>query len=794
MAQETPEAKTRRELITPALIKAGWDKAPHSYTEEEHITDGRVIPLGQKAKRQEGLIADYVLRYNRDFKIAVVEAKKQGKPADTGLQQVQDYAEMLGVRFAYATNGADIVEFDFTTGVEQLIDRFPTPQELWERLTGELRLDDDAQETLLSPFERIAGKEPRYYQEIAINRAVQEMVQGHKRLLITMATGTGKTFVAFQICRKLWGSRWNLEGAYRRPKILYLADRNILVDDPKDKTFEVFGDARHKIESSHISKGRDIYFATYQTMINVYKAYPADFFDVVIVDECHRGSARDDSLWREILDYFTPACQLGMTATPLREETRDTYKYFGNPIYTYSLRQGIADGFLAPYRVHRIITDYDAFGWRPDPGQLDRYGRVIPDEEYQTGDFHRAVFLKAHTEAVARHVTEFLKKTDRMAKTIIFCVDQEHANEMKRQIGNLNRDLVKQNSHYVARITSDEGKFGKTRLDDFTDVDKDFPTIVTTSKLLTTGIDVPTCKNIVIARVVNSMVEFKQIIGRGTRLRDDYGKLVFNILDYTRASRLFEDPAFDGEPTRITEEQMDSQGNIVEGTESTLLDEEVEDEMLLEAEPAAASTDDEPRIGGGERPHYGSKYYVDEGQVEIVAHLVYELDPHGNRLKMVKYTDYTAAQVRTLCPNAVMLREQWSDPDHRRDLIKLLEERGIDLDHLRDVTNKPEADPFDLLCHLAFNAPLRTRSERAARVRQNKPDFFEQYGPLARDVLHDLLDKYTDYGMTQFVIPDILQVPPTSNRGNLKEIADSFSGPQKLREAVNNLQKLLYDS
>ncbi|MBN1220856.1 MAG: DEAD/DEAH box helicase family protein, partial [Anaerolineae bacterium] len=738
------------------------------------------------------LFADYVLRYNRDFKLAVVEAKKKGVPADTGLQQAQAYAEMLGVKFAYATNGLDIIEFDFLTGVEKFVDRFPTPDELWHRLNGNLKLDDEATETLLTPYDLTSGKTPRYYQEIAINRAVEGMVQGKKRLLITMATGTGKTFVAFQICRKLWVSRWNLEGAYRRPKILYLADRNILVDDPKDKTFEIFGDARHKIESSGLSKGRDIYFATYQTMINFYREYPADFFDLVIVDECHRGSARDDSLWREILDYFSPACQLGMTATPLRDETRDTYKYFGNPIYTYSLRQGIADGFLAPYRVHRIITDYDAFGWRPDPGQLDRYGRVIPDEEYQTGDFHRAVFLKAHTRAVAKHITEFLKKTDRMNKTIVFCVDQEHAAEMRRQLRQLNQDLVRQYPNYITRITSDEGKFGKTRLDEFTDVDRDVPTIVTTSKLLTTGVDVPTCKNIVIARVVNSMVEFKQIIGRGTRLRDDYGKLVFDILDYTKASRLFEDPEFDGDPARITEEQIDSEGNTLAGTASTLMDEAFEETSDLTGFQNLSGLEDEPQIRE-DRPYYSRKYYVDEGQVEIVAHLVYELDPQGNRLKMVKYTDYTAAQVRTLYPTAVILREQWSDPHHRQDLLKLLEDRGIDLDHLREVTSQPEADPFDLLCHLAFNAPLRTRRERAARVRQNKPDFFEQYGPLAQAVLNDLLDKYTDYGLAQFTIPDILKVPPISDRGSLKEIADSFSGPQQLRAAVNTLQQLIYE-
>lgn len=794
MTQETPEAKTRRELITPALIVAGWDTSPHSYIEEETVTDGRIIPLGKKAKRREGLRADYVLRYQRDFKIAVVEAKEQGLPAGNGVQQAKRYAEMLGVKFAYATNGTDIIEVDFITGQEQFIPRFPTPAELWQRLQGNLALDTKAAETLLTPYDLTSGKTPRYYQEIAINRAVEKMVQGQKRLLITMATGTGKTFVAYQVCYKVWQARWNLAGAYRRPKILYLSDRNILVDDPKDKMFAGLGLARHKIEGGHVSKSRDIYFATYQSMINIYRKYPPDFFDLIIVDECHRGSAKDDSLWREILAYFQPACQLGMTATPLRDDTVDTYRYFGNPIYTYSLKQGIEDGFLAPYRVHRIITDYDAFGWRPDPGQLDRYGREIPDEEYQTKDFHRAVFLKAHTQAVAKHITGFLGQTNRLAKTVIFCVDQEHADEMRRQLHNLNQDMGPVYTPYVVRITADEGDIGTTFLGKFSDPEEKAPTIVTTSRLLTTGVDIPTCQNIVIARVINSMVEFKQIIGRGTRLRDEYGKLVFNILDYTNAARLFADPTFDGEPTLITEEQMDAHGQTVAGSLTTLQTEETlpdDDPVLIREGDQSYQTETGPV---DPRPPYARKYYVDGGAVEIVAHMVYELDPDGQRLRVVKFTDYTAAKVRTLYPTALILREQWSDPEHRRDLIQALADRGIDLDHLRQVTGQPEADPFDLLCHVAYNAPLRTRSERAARLRQQKPDFFEQYTPLARIVLNDLLDKYTQHGLAQFAIPDVLKVPPISQRGTVKEIAAAFSGPQKLREAVNTLQRLIYST
>jgi len=456
-----------------------------------------------------------------------------------------------------------------------------------------------------------------------------------------MATGTGKTVVAFQICWKLWSTRWNRTGAYRRPKILYLADRNILIDDPKDKIFAPFGEARWKIENGLANKSREMYFAIYQAIAKdtnrpgLYREYAPDFFDLIIVDECHRGSARDESNWREILQYFEPAYQLGMTATPLRDDNIDTYRYFGNPVYTYSLKQGIDDGFLAPYRVHRVVTTWDAAGWRPSQDDFDRYGRTIPDGEYHTKDFERVVALRARTEAIARHFTDFLKRTDRFAKTIVFCVDQEHAEEMRRALTNLNADLVRKYPDYVCRVTADEGDIGRGHLSRFQDVETDTPAILTTSQLLTTGIDAPTCRNVVLARVINSMTEFKQIIAR-------------------------------------------------------------------------------------------------------------------------------------------------------------LEDRGITFEQLAAAAKQPEADPFDLLCHVAFNTPLRTRRERADRVRRERKDFFEQYGPEARVVLNDLLDKYADHGTAQFKIPDALKVPPISERGNVIEIAEAFGGPDKLRDAVAELQTLLY--
>ena len=640
---------------------------------------------------------------------------------------------------------------------------------------------------MLTPAYHLGGKSPRYYQEIAINRAIQAVVQGNPRVLLTMATGTGKTFVAFQICWKLWSARWNRTGEHRRPRILYLADRNILVDDPMAKDFAPFGDARWKIANGNAVKSREMYFAIYQSIAKdanrpgLYREYPPDFFDLIIVDECHRGSARDDSNWREILHYFEPAFQLGMTATPRRQDNADTYNYFGDPIYTYSLRQGIADGFLAPYRVHRVVTTWDAAGWRPSQGDLDRYGRQIPDEEYHTSEFERIVSLKARTETVARHLTQYLKRTDRFAKTIVFCVDQEHADEMRRALNNLNADLVRDYPDYVCRVTSDEGDIGRGHLSNFQDLERDTPVILTTSQLLTTGVDAPTVQNIVLVRIINSMTEFKQIIGRGTRVRDDYGKLFFSILDYTGSATLrFADPDFDDDPSFETEQTIDDEG------------EPTTEETVVTPEPAAEPEDDGGELPPDEPDGPRRKFYFDGGNVEIAAHLVYELDPDGTQLRVVQFTAYTADKVRTLYRNAAELRGQWADPEKRREIIDRLEDRGIDFDHLAEAANQPDADPLDLICHLAFNAPLRTRRERAQRLRTDRRDFFDQFGPDARQILDELLDKYTEHGTAQFVIPEVLELPPINSHGNVIEIAARFGGVEQLRQAVIQLQTLLY--
>jgi type I restriction enzyme R subunit len=778
------EADTCRLYITPKLRDAGWETPPFSITEQRTFTDGRIVVTNGKSKRGEGKRADYILRYRRDFPIAVVEAKAFREPAAVGLQQAKEYAEILGFKFAYATNGHEIIEFDYLTGEQRDLDDFPTPQDLWARLSGAEQIDPQNAAHILEPYQREQGKTPRYYQEIAINRAVQALVQGQRRVLLTMATGTGKTFVAFQICWKLWNSRWNKDGAHRKPRILFLADRNILVDQPKSGVFAPFGDALYKIEGGKTSKSREMYFAIYQAIAprdgrpSLYKQFAPNFFDLIVVDECHRGSARDDSNWREILEYFQPAYQLGMTATPLRADNADTYAYFGNPIYTYRLKQGIEDGFLAPYTVHRVVTDLDATGWRPTQGQLDRFGREIPDQEYTTEDFDRVIALRMRTEAIARHISEFLRKGEnRFAKTIVFCVDQEHAAAMLEALNRHNADLVQQYPDWVCQVTANQGDIGLGHLSRFQDVETLTPVILTTSKLLTTGVDIPTCKNVVLARIVNSMTEFKQIIGRGTRVRDDYDKLFFNILDYTgSATRLFADPDFDGYPAIITQEKIDGDGNVI-GAEVV----EPQD-PTAPIEPKPPNFDDEewqPR-----------KYYVDAGEARIAAEVVYELDASGKR-SIVRFTDYTAGQVRTLYPNSAEMRRLWADSAQREQIIKALTERNIDFERLATVTNQPDADSFDLLCHMAFNAPIRTRRERANRVRLEESAFFEQYTGKAREILLTLLEKYAEHGTAQFAL-EVLKVPTLSNFGTVGEIARLFGGADRLKSAVEQLQTLLY--
>ena len=781
MPQRT-EADTCREYVVPLLRAAGWSE--ERVTEQDAFTDGRITVVGDGGRRARGKRTDYLLRVSPDLPVAVVEAKREFRTPGAGLQQAKDYADLLELNFAYSTNGRGIIEFDRSTGLERSMGAFPTPDELWARLSGADGAIGSAGPALRTPSYPDPGRKPRYYQTLAINRALSAILGGQRRVLLTMATGTGKTLVAFQICWRLWSAGWNARGERRKPRILFLADRNVLVDDPKDKTFVPFGDARHKLGGGEAVKSREMYFSTYQSLAEderrpgLYRDFAPDFFDLVVVDEAHRGSARSESAWREILEYFVPAYQLGMTATPLRAENQVTYRYFGNPVYSYSLRQGIDDGFLAPYRVHRVLTTYDAFGWRPSPDDIDRYGRAVPEGEYGTKDFERAVALTARTEAIARHLTEHLLRTDRWAKTIVFCVDQEHADEMRRAINNLNADLVREYPDYAARVTAEEGEIGRGHLARFQDVEGRTPVILTTSQLLTTGVDAPTVRNVAIARVVGSMVEFKQIIGRGTRVREDYGKLFFTILDYTgSATRLFADPEFDGDPVSVQEEVLGDQRP------------ERPDRSADEGEPPSGGAVAEPAPPDYALPR---KLYVDGGQVEIATQIVYELASDGSRLRMVSLTDYAADRVRTLWGSAEALRTRWADAEHRAEVEELLAERGIAAESLAATLGRPDADPLDLLCHLAFDAPLRTRRERADRVARERRDLFDAYGPEARQVLEALLAKYAEFGPREFTLPQALQVPPLSERGNPSEIARLFGGARRLREAVTRLQELLY--
>lgn len=785
------EKDTCRDYVLPLLQAAHW--SDDQIIEQFPITAGRVITVGKKHRRGDALRADYVLEYEPGVPVAVVEAKREYAIPGKGLQQAKNYAELLDLPFAFSTNGKGIVEDDRDTGLESdKLTAFPTPDEIWKRYRAWKGIvDDSVADALLLPFNRDLRnpdgtvKEPRYYQRTAINRAVQAILAGENRLLLTLATGTGKTFVAMQTIWKLWQSGWR---SGRNPRVLYLADRNVLVDQPIEREFvPAFGEGPIWKLRGEAKPGREIYFALYQALADsgedpngIFRDFAPDFFDLIIVDECHRGSARAESSWRAILEYFAPAAQLGMTATPKRDETADSYEYFGDPLYEYSLAQGIDDGFLAPYRVRRVVLSPDAHGFAPTQGQLDLFGKEIPDGLYTTPDFERVVSLLTRTEAAAKHLTEHLRRTDRWAKTIVFCVDQEHADQMRRALHNANADLTKQHPNYVVRIVSEEGEIGKGHLSDFADTEKDVPVIATTSQLLSTGVDLPTVRNIVLFRTVGSMALFKQMIGRGTRLFPDEDKLSFDIIDYSGATALFEDPEFDGPPERVDEEEIDDQGNVVD------------EPVVEEPEPVFESTDgatidpddldEEPR----------AKFYVEDVEVWVTAEAIYHLDPETERLRLVEYRDFVADTVRSLFPDPNELRSIWADRAGRQDVLDALEARGIDAVEITERTGLVDADPIDVLVHLAWNRPLATRTDRARRVRKEHADFFEQYQPAAREVLASLLDKYAEHGISQLDDLGVLEVPPISALGSPREIADRFGSPDDLRKAVSELGKLLY--
>jgi type I restriction enzyme R subunit len=787
------EQDTCRDYVLPLLRAVHWSE--DQIQEQFPITDGRVLTIGKKHRRGDALRADYILEYSPGVPIAVVEAKREYAIPGKGLQQAKRYAGLLDLPFAYSTNGKGIVEDDRDTGLENdRLTGFPTPGALWSRYRAWKGIvDDSVADGILLPFNRALRnpdgtvKETRYYQRTAINRAVEAILRGDKRLLLTLATGTGKTFVSMQIVWKLWQSGWR---AGRNPRILYLADRNILVNQPIEREFKpAFGEGPIWKLRGEAKAGREIYFALYQALADsgedpngIFRQFAPDFFDLVIVDECHRGSARAESSWRAILDYFSPAAQLGMTATPKRDETADSYEYFGDPIFEYSLAQGIEDGFLAPYRVRRVVLSADAHGWAPDQGQLDLFGKEIPEGLYTTKDFERVVSLLTRTDAAAKHLTEYLHRTDRWAKTIVFCVDQEHADQMRRALHNANADLTRQHPDYVVRIVSEEGEIGQGHLSNFADTEKDVPVIATTSQMLSTGVDLPTVRNIVLFRPVGSMALFKQMIGRGTRLFPDEDKLSFEIIDYSGATALFQDPEFDGPPEWVVEEEIDDEGGVVDDTvveePEPLFDPGDPDHQDIDPD----DLDEEPR----------AKFYVEDSEVWVTAEAVYQLDPETERLRVIEYRDLVTRAVRALYPDPNALRSRWASRVGRQDILDELGARGIDAAELMERTGLADADPLDVLVHLAWNQPLATRRDRVRRVRKEHADFFETHRPEARDVLNQLLDKYAEHGISELDDLGVLEVPPISALGSPTEIAARFGSPDNLHEAVKQLGELLY--
>ena len=770
--------------ITPAIASAGWD-LNSQVREEVYFTKGRVKVKGKTVERGEAKKADYILYYKANLPIAIVEAKDNNHTVRDGIQQAIDYGEITDIPFVYSSNGDAFVEHDRTAGKETTIKLtgFPSPEELYTRYKQYHGITDDQETAVTQPYYADAsGKSPRYYQEIAINRTVRAVTKGADRLLLVMATGTGKTYVAGQIIWKLWKA-----GVKKR--ILFLADRNVLIDQTMTNDFKHFGKAMTKIQKRNIDKSYEIYLALYQGLTsneedkNAYKEFSPDFFDLVIIDECHRGSAADDSAWREVLNYFKSATHIGLTATPKETTKVSNMEYFGDPIYTYSLKQGIEDGFLAPYKVIQVMLDKDIGGYRPEIGETDTQGRPIEDKIYTSKDFDRTLVLENRTKAVAKEITNFLKKTDRLSKTIVFCVDIEHASRMREALANENPDLMQENRKYVMQITGDNRE-GKAELDNFIDPESRFPTIVTTSKLMTTGVDAQTCKVIVLDSNISSMTEFKQIIGRGTRLRPDLDKNYFTIIDFRRVTELFADPDFDGEPVKVIQlrEGEELTAEMIEGAMNDDIDESLVEERITE-KPTII---DAGEIEDGHR----EKIYVDDVAVEVAYKRTQYLDSDG-KLITESLKDYTKKKILEHYASLDAFLNEWSDAKRKYFIIEELDKQGLYLKELQAEVGQ-EVDPFDLILHVAFDKKkLMTRKERANRVR--KSNYFAKYGEKACKVLEGLLDKYADEGLEHVEDLDVLSVQPFRSLGSPVEIVrDFFGGRDGYMTAVSELESALY--
>lgn len=765
-------------FITPALEKAGWN-VQTQIREEFSLTKGRIIVRGKLHTRGKNKRADYVLFYKPNIPLAVLEAKDNNHSVGDGMQQALEYADLLQVPFVFSSNG-DRLLFHNKINTDGVIEReiefeaMPSPETLW-RLWSQHRGLSEVQEIIAQDYYSDgSNKTPRYYQLLAINKTIEAIAKGQRRILLVMATGTGKTFTAFQIIWRLWKSR-------TKKRILFLADRNILVDQTMTNDFKPFGSAMTKIQKRQVDKSYEIYLCLYQAVTgseaekNIYQQFSSDFFDLIVIDECHRGSAAEDSAWREILEYFASATQIGLTATPKETKQVSNIDYFGAPIYTYSLRQGIDDGFLAPYKVVRIDLDRDLSGWRPNKGQIDKYGNEIKDRIYDRQDFDRSLVLERRTQLVAHKITEFLQQTNRFDKAIVFCENIDHAERMRQALANANSDLVAENSKYVMRITGDNPE-GKAELDNFIFPESVYPVIATTSKLMTTGVDAKTCKLIVLDRRIQSMTEFKQIIGRGTRIDEDYDKFFFTIMDFRKATELFADPDFDGDPVQIYEPKAD---------ESPVPPDVKYPEPRRKSDRVKEPTSWYDWATDEDRP---KRYVVADVEVKVSLERVQYYDADG-KLITESLKDYTRKAVNREFASLHDFLRRWSDADKKQAIIAELAAEGVFFEELSREVGL-DCDPFDLICHIAWDVPPLTRRERAREVK--KRSYFTKYGDRARKVLEALLDKYADEGIEAVEEPQILKISPFTEMGTPMELVQAFGGIQSYQSAVRQLQRELY--
>ena len=767
------EEDIKLNFITPALEKAGW-KDKITMETKVQFTDGKINLRGNMASREKPKKADYVLYINANNPIAIVEAKDNKHSVSHGLQQAMEYAKKLDINFAYSSNGDGFIEHDFLTGKERefTLDEFPSPEELISRFKSEKNNNTgitEAEENIIEQPYYTSSKTypPRYYQRVAVNRTLDAIARGQERLLLVMATGTGKTYTAFQIVYRLIKSGL-------KKKILYLADRNILVDQSIQQDFAPLEKTIHKVNFAKDNKttitAYEVYFSLYQQLIgdddkeHYSELFSPDFFDLIIVDECHRGSAKEESRWRRILEYFSSATQIGMTATPKETKYTSNISYFGDPIYTYSLKEGIDDGFLAPFKVINVTTDIGD-GWRPRKGQCDINGQIIEDRIYNNSDYDYNIIIQDRIDQVAKEITDYLKATNRMAKTIVFCASEDHAERMRIALNNLNADKVKENSDYVVRITGSD-TYGKSKLDYFISVRAEYPVIATTSELLSTGADCKMTKLIVLDKMIGSMTEFKQIIGRGTRLREKEGKMSFTVMDFRNVTRLFADPDWDG-PI------------------------EIDPDYPKKKEPGPG-----PGPGPGTEPPLppvdNYKPIVDKNgcSVRITNKTVSVYDTDGKLLKQENIIDYTKSNILGYSSSLEQFIKRWSEEDKKSEITELLNEQGIDLEALKEEQNMTEVDDFDFICHIAYGAKPLTRRERANNVK--KRDFFSKYSGAAREVLEALLDKYMNTGLSELNSADVLKLDPINKFGKPAKIAQLFGGKDEYFKAVEELKNNIY--